>query len=517
MVTAFLEGQDLDLLEPLRFATAKEVSLSASPAFGSDRESLARALNRENARFGHPRAEELAAKMAQPETRIVITGQQPGLFGGPLYTLSKAVAAQLWAENLESQGQPAVALFWMATEDHDFKESAGAGFFTPTGPVEVSLGQDQEPLVPVGLRQLGPEIDRVFEELADAVPGQRFADWLQTLRAWYRPDETFGDAFAQLMTHLLGERSPLLIDAMLPELKQAQKPLFRKMVQQRSEISAAFGERDKVLEQRGHALQIRPQQGTSPLFVLHENQRRRVVWKPDGRVGLRGVESFDEPVEWLLETIETEPLRVSPGARARVAIQDALFGTDLLILGPGELSYLPQAIPLYELFEISPPTVVLRPQAIVLEGHQTDKLEKSGISLEEFTSTALNLDKALADSEETEFLEFAGEGLESLLDPLLREALEIDVSLEKAWTKTRDQMQRALQAFSNRVTAAASRRDEAVRLRAESLRQTCLPLGKGQERVIASAHFPGKHGERFVEALFDQLELGPRYLRVIQP
>jgi uncharacterized protein YllA (UPF0747 family) len=304
---------------------------------------------------------------------------------------------------------------------------------------------------------------------------------------------------------------------MLPELKQAQKPLLSKIVELRSEVSAAFGERDEMLEQRGHALQIRPQQGTSPLFVLHDNQRRRVIWRADGRLGLRGVESFDEPVEWLLEIIETEPLRVSPGARARVAIQDALFGTDLLILGPGELSYLPQAVPLYELFEISPPTVVLRPQAIVLEGHQIDKLEKSGISLEEFTSAALNLDKALTSSEETGFLESANDGLESLLDKLLQEAVEVEASLEKPWTKTRDQMRRALEAFSNRVTAAASRSDETARLRAESLRRTCMPLGKGQERVIASAHFPGKHGERFIEALFGQLKLDPRYLRVVQP
>ena len=517
LATAFLEGKDLDLLEPLQFNAAESDSPDFERGSSVDRADLARALGRENLRYGHSKASELATKLALPETRVVITGQQPGLFGGPLYTLSKAVAAQRWAERLEDQGRPAVALFWMATEDHDFKESSEVAFYSPKGPLRVSLGEDREPLVPVGLRQFGPEIERVFEELSEAIPGDRFAEWLQILKTWYRPDQTFGFAFAQMITHLLGDRSPLLIDAMLPELKQAQRPLMRKLVEQRGEVDAAFRRRDELMEQREHSLQIRPQRGTSPLFLLHENQRRRITWAPDGRVGLRGVESLKEPVEWLLEIIDNDPERVSPGARARVAIQDAIFGTDLLILGPGELSYLPQAIPLYGLFEISPPTVALRPQSIVLEGHQIDKMNKSGLSLEQLTAGSLNLDEVLADSEETEFLESATVDLEGLLEQLARQAIEIDADLEKPWSKTRDQMQRALQAFSNRVTAASGRRDEVVRRRAESLREVCMPLGKGQERVIASAHFPGKHGERFVEALFDQLELDPRYMRVVQP
>jgi bacillithiol biosynthesis cysteine-adding enzyme BshC len=517
LASAFLEGRDLDLLEPLRFNASECDSPDFEPGLSVDRTDLARALSRENLIYGHSKAAELAAKLALPETRVVITGQQPGLFAGPLYTLSKAVAAQRWAERLEDQGQPAVALFWMATEDHDFKESSEVAFYSPKGPLKVSLGEDREPLVPVGLRQFGPEIERVFKELSEAIPGDRFAEWLQVLETWYQPDQTFGLAFAQMITYLLGDRSPLLIDAMLPELKQAQRPLLRKLVEQRGEVEEAFQHRDELLERRGHPLQIRPQRGTSPLFLLHEKQRRRIIWTSSDGVGLRGVDSMNEPVEWLLEIIDSDPDRVSPGARARIAIQDAIFGTDLLILGPGELSYLPQAIPLYEFLGISPPTVALRPQSIVLEEHQIDKMSKSGLSLEQLTAGSLNLDEALADSEETEFLESASIDLEVLLEQLARQAIEIDADLEKPWSKTRDQMQRALQSFSNRVTAASGRRDEVVRRRAESLREVCMPLGRSQERVIASAHFPGKYDERFVEALFGQLELDPVYMGVVRP
>ncbi|MEJ2086501.1 MAG: bacillithiol biosynthesis BshC, partial [Acidobacteriota bacterium] len=334
---------------------------------------------------------------------------------------------------------------------------------------------------------------------------------------WYHPDATFGDAFAALMSHLLGERSPLWVDALLPELKQAQIPLLRRLVEQRSEVTAAFTSRDREIEQRSYPLQIRPHADAGPLFVQLDQQRRRVLRRSEDRIGLRGLDTFDESVDWLLDVIETEPGRVSPGVRARVAIQDALFGSDLLILGPGELSYLPQAAPLYELLSLTPPTVVLRPQALVLEGHQLDKLASTKLDLEAFTSPDLDLDQALVDSESTRFLGLAGEDLVSLLERLRQPALEIDANLDNPWSKTGDQMKRALEAFSGRVTAAASRRDEVARQRAESLRRVCLPLGKSQERVIATAHYPGRHGDRFVDAMFEHLGLDPRYLRVIQP
>jgi len=517
LVAAFLEGRDLELLQPLRFDAAADGNVRLGPRPAVDRKELAEALGRANEGYGHRKARELAEKLARPDTRVVITGQQPGLFGGPLYTLSKAVAAQLWAEKLERRGESAVALFWMATEDHDFKESSEVTFFTPRGSLEVSLGEDREPLVPVGLRRLGPELERVSSELSDAVPGDRFAEWLQRMKSWYHPEATFGDAFAGLMGHLLGERSPLWVDALLPELKQAQIPLLRSLVERRSEVTAAYSSRDREIEQRGYPLQIRPQPDAGPLFVLVEEQRRRVLWRSEGRVGLRGLDTFDESVGWLLDVIETDPGRVSPGARARVAIQDALFGSDLLILGPGELSYLPQAAPLYDLFSLTPPTVALRPQAIVLEGHQLDKLASTRVGLEAFTSTDLDLDRALVDSESTRFLDLAGEDLEGLLERLRRPALDIDANLDNPLSKTGDQMKRALEAFSGKVAAAASRRDQVARQRAESLRRVCMPGGENQERVIATAHFPGKHGDRFVSAMFEHLKLDPRYLRVIQP
>src|SRR5207237_3155111 len=56
---------------------------------------------------------------------LITTGQQPGLFGGPLLTLIKALSARALADELErTTGVPVAPVFWAATDDADFEEAA---------------------------------------------------------------------------------------------------------------------------------------------------------------------------------------------------------------------------------------------------------------------------------------------------------------------------------------------------------------------------------------------------------
>ena len=517
---AFVEGRDLDLLAPLGFATqADAVPAPVLPPTAKvpDRRELAAALASANAGYGHTAAETMAAKLADPATRVVVTGQQPGLFGGPLYTLSKAVAAALWVERLEASGNPAVAVFWVSTEDHDFREVARATFFGRQGPESFDLGEDAEPLTPVGMRSFGPALGELLDRLRQAGGGERWDGWVETLAGWYRPDARFGEAFSRLLAHLLGERCPLLMDAMLPAVKSAERPWLRRVVELREEIDRAFVERNEAITDRGYELQVRPQAGASPLFVIHGRARRRVEWRGADRFTLRGADGFDEEVGWLLRAIDDNPSVVSPGVMARSAMQDAILGTSVLVLGPGEVSYMPQVAPIYEQFGIVPPAVYARPQALVLAGREVDKLDSVGLDLGQLVAADLDLDRALAGGREQDLTAPTRDRVSAALAELRTGALALDPSLEGPWKKTSGQMEKALDAFTGRVAAAVSRRNEVTRARAEDLRAACRPQGALQERVIATAHFPGKHGDRLVEAFFEQLTLDSRRLHIIQP
>ncbi|HMB52154.1 MAG TPA: bacillithiol biosynthesis cysteine-adding enzyme BshC, partial [Thermoanaerobaculia bacterium] len=488
-----------------------------------DRSALAAALATANRSYGHPKAEELAARLADPETRVVVTGQQAGLFAGPLYTLSKALAAARWAAKLEADGQKAVAVFWVATEDHDWDEASTATVLTHQGPLTVDLGDDPEPLTPTGMRSLGPGVADALAELREAMPGERYEGWLERVAGWYRPDARFGEAFCRLMVGLLGERCPLLLDSMLPAVKTAQRPWLARLVERRHEVEAAYAAADAEIEGRGHPLQVHPQRGVSPLFLLRDGERRRIAWAAgeDGeemaRFELRGSERGPRPVEELLETVAENPLAVSPGVLARPAIQDAVLGTSLFVLGPGELSYLPQVAPLYRVLEIPPPAVTLRPQMLVLEAHQIDKLDEVGLTLAELMSDDDALEGILAARSGGELTGEAKARIAAILDELEAPALDLDPNLERPLGKTRDNVLGALDAFAGKVRSSAARRDEVTAGRVAKLRGNVLPEGKPQERLVSSLHYHGKYGDEFADAAWEQLGLDGRVLQVVTP
>lgn len=516
---AFLRGEDLDLLAPVSFlapgAALPARSASAAPP---DRSALAAGLADANRAYGHPRADELAAKLARPGTRVVVAGQQPGLLGGPLYTFSKLLAVARWAAALEEAGEEAVGVFWVATEDHDFHEVARATVLAPGGPLEIDLGEDPEPLAPVGARTLGPEVEPALAALREAMPGDRYGEWLDRLAAWYRPDARFGEAFCRLMAHLAGDRCPLLLDAMLPAVKTAEQPWLARLVERRDAAEAAFAGADAAIEERGHPLQVHPQRGVSPLFLHARAERRRIAWADGDRFELRGGEGAPRPVAELLETIAENPVAVSPGVLARPVIQDAILGTDLMLLGPGELSYMPQVAPLYDVLGVAAPHVALRPQVLIVEPHQVDKMAEAEVTLAQLLAPEEALERVLAAGADGDFTARPRARLEEVLADLDGPALALDPNLERPLEKTRDQVLRAFDAFAGKVRSSAARRDEVRSGRVGKLRDAVLPGGKLQERVVASAHYPGKYGaDAFTDAVWEQMELDGAILQVVTP
>ena len=514
---AFYAGRDLDLLEPLRlWSTGSDPAPTRSEHL-TPRADVARALGDANVAYGHARANELAEKLADPATRVVVTGQQPGLFGGPLMALSKTLAAIKHADELESRGLPAVAVFWVATEDHDWAEIARSTFLERQDPVELSLGEDNERLRPVGRRALGEAMNDIAESARGLIYGDEAKERLERALTRYQADRTVGEAFIGLMLEVLGERAPLYLDAQLPAIKALQKPMLRTLIEKRSELDAAYTEADQAVEARGYPLQVTPQPGVSPLFLDHRTQdgtveRRRIEWRGDDRFSLRGLDDSEEPVDTLLKILESEPGRISPGVLARPAIQDALLGTTLQVLGPAELSYMTQAKAAHALLGLEGVHTSLRPQTMVLESKFAGWLEELDIPLAELLERPL--EEALAERKGEDLV---GPVLEAIGDQLaqLREAaLEVDKSLAKPFDKTRDHITRGLDTLSSKIAAAVARRHDVWLRRLEQVKGHVEPGGTLQERRLATAFLWSRHGDALVDALYDQLNLDPRQLSV---
>jgi uncharacterized protein YllA (UPF0747 family) len=543
---AFLGGSDLDLLAPLSFLAPGQLpSLPSTPAVSApagagaagagSRAELAAALLASNRSYGHLGADGACKRLADPATRVVVAGQQPGLFGGPLMTFAKLVAAARWAAALEAAGEPAVAVFWVATEDHDYAEVASATVLAADGPRSFDLGPDTQPLLPVGMRALSPAVTEMLRAIAEAVPGERYAEWLRTLARWYQPNARFGEAFCRVMAHMLGSRCPLLLDAMHPALKQAEKPWLARLIERRGQLAAALARQDAAVKARGYELRVNPQPGASPLFLLRHGQRRRIEWRGDEGFALRGTDGMDRTagadatagtdakagagggVGELLRILAENPSVVSPGVLARPAVADAVLGTTLQVLGPGELSYMPQAAAVYGVLEIAAPYVALRPQTLVLDPGKAQHLEAAGLTLADLLGDRAHLDRTLAERAGGDFVAPVRGRIAAALDELRAPALAADPNLERPLAKTREQVLRAVDLFAEKAMPSLARRDELQSRRVEALRHLCLPGGKPQERVICAAHFQGKYGDRLAASFWEQLELDPTLLAVILP
>lgn len=510
----FLDGRDLDLLEPLRFALPGDVDTLTAPAGPAlDRGPVAAALRERNERYGHAGAARLTEALADPETLVVITGQQCGLGAGPLFTLTKAVACTLWAEELTRRGRRAVPLFWMASEDHDFAEVARA-YFPTAGPDALTLGEDPAPLRPVGDRPLGSAAEALLARVLDAAPSDDYRRRIEDCRQHFGADRCFTDSFARLIVRFLGDRCPLLVDSQLPALKSASVAVQRRLIKRRETVDRVLEAAAAELERRDIRLPVRSKSGEAPLFLIDAaGERRRVVWDGAGGYRLRGGGSGT--VEELAGTLDRDPEALSPGVLARPAVQDAVFGTALMILGPGELAYMTQARALYEALDVAAPAITLRPQVLLLgarERRWLTGLEAEGIDLANVLSRPDDLERRLAERCELDFIASARAKIDSAMGDLAAGHDSVDPSLAGAWRKTGANLKRTLDQFERRVVAAAARRDDVLKGRIDRLRAHCLPNGHLQEREFTSLHCLASYGSELVRRL-SSIDLDPRRLQ----
>ena len=204
-------------------AAAQEINFS-----DERRAALIAALEKQNA------GSAALARLAQPGTVAVLTGQQVGLFGGPAYTIYKALHAVKLAAWLTASGQPAVPVFWLATEDHDFAEVNHVWVFgAENRPAKLEVNHSP------GSRPAGeaPVEEPPLGQLREAMAGLPFADEAARLvEESYRPGRTMGEAFGGLLRRLLAGFGILQVDPMLPEFRALAAPALRSALESGAEL-----------------------------------------------------------------------------------------------------------------------------------------------------------------------------------------------------------------------------------------------------------------------------------------
>jgi bacillithiol biosynthesis cysteine-adding enzyme BshC len=479
-----------------------------------DTRTLADALARQQESRGAARAAARAEELAAPGATAIVTGQQAGLLGGPLFVLYKALAtikvARLAAERRQ---RPVVPVFWVASDDHDFAEVRTATVLDESGQIRsLRYSPSQEPTgQPAWSIALDDTIVRLLEELKAMLPDNSFREGLLArLAAAYRPGASLSGAFASFISALLPEL--VVLDAADPKLKALMLPVLRQELREGSATSRLAIEAGQALLAAGYHQQVPVRPGFLNLFVVSHGERRALGFE-NGTVEVRG-----PGLRWTLEeaerNLEADPEAWSAGVLLRPLAQDFLLPTAAYVGGPAEIAYHAQIGPSYRHFGIPRPVVLPRPSLTLVDPSQARTLEAEGLPLTELEADPEGLVSQWAREAYPEVESAFARARTSVTEEMgaVEQALgALDPTLRGAAESARGRALHQIETLYEKAIRALKKRDQT---RAERLRRTrdaLFPGGALQERGLNLVSALARHGDDLVprvEAAMDPWALG---------
>lgn len=472
---------------------------------------LVETLKRQNRLWGaSAKTMENLDRLAGDRCRAVVTGQQVGLFTGPAYTIYKALTAVRLAEAYRRRGMEAVPVFWMATDDHDLEEVGRTWILAADStPKPVQFAQKSEGnRLPVGPIAFDPSIAGHLDPFLQSLPDSEFKPVLAArLKRVYREGNTFGEAFAEVVSFLLSEYGLILLDPRDPTLKKMARPVFLQVAEAWEKLEELLGDRNRQLAGAGYSPQVSREAGTSFLFWELDGKRRGVV-------GARGGFSLRGNSELLLDLrdlIERAPEQVSPNVLLRPVVQDFLLPTLAYVAGPSEVAYYAQISPLYHALGRVMPPVVPRAGFTVIERRMQKLLAKYRLEFCDLFRGSQALLKQIVEGTVNQELGTRFDRLESAIDSRLGEMEEplksVDPTLVGALGTARKKIRYQLENLRSKFVSAESRRREILTRQVDSLLTTLYPSGGFQERQLSIFHFVSRYGPEFLEELYDAIDL----------
>lgn len=478
------------------------------------------------------------ALLGRGEATVVVTGQQAGLFTGPLYTIYKTAAAITTARALSQETHtPVVPVFWLQTEDHDWPEIDHCYVPSTDGPTKVSVadaladgglhgsGPAHAARVSVAQRRFGDAILQARSELAahlGSLPSA--AEVMELVETHYAPDAAPGEALGGLMATLFGSHGLLVLDPRDPELAVAAAQVHRTAFEEAAPIANALLARCQVLADQGRPTPVHIRPG-APLSFYHpegaDGPRFRLaagdgsgvsgdaVWSICGEVetsesggssvGSSGTVTADE----VAQALQQSPGCLSTSALLRPILQDVWLPTAAYVGGPGEIAYLAQITPLYAFFGRQEPLIIPRARFQVLDRHTERRLTALGLTTaDDLTQSRESLLARVGQSGEGHDDVLAPEALEAewtatvdgMFEPFQAATNGLDTGLQKATVRARQSVHKELTRLLGRYARTLVQQDEAAVARLDRIVAMLAPLGAPQERIYGWPWYAARYG-----------------------
>jgi bacillithiol biosynthesis cysteine-adding enzyme BshC len=419
---------------------------------------------------------------------VVTTGQQPGLFGGPLYTLSKALSARALADALEERlGVPVAPVFWAATDDADFEEARGT--VVAVGGEARALRLNAAPVegTPMSAAALGAEVGPLLDELARAAGSAAYAEALDAARATYLEGATVGDAYVALLRRLLEPLGIAVLDASHRGVREAGFNVLRRAVLQGAAVEGALLERSAAIAAAGFTPQVADVPGRSLVFRYDADGRKARLGVDEGRAMVAALPRGS----------------LGPNVLLRPVVERSILPTAAYVAGPGEYAYFAQVSAVAAALGVPQPVAVPRWSCTVVEPQVRRALGRLGLGVDDLRdphAAERRVARAAMPAQ------VAG-ALTQLRDAVARatEALRGADASALVSPPAVDGAARALghrlARLERRYLAALKRRDTEQTRDLAAARAALYPGGGRQERVLNALPLLARHGPALVDRM----------------
>ncbi|HUI08845.1 MAG TPA: bacillithiol biosynthesis cysteine-adding enzyme BshC [Bacteroidota bacterium] len=492
---------------------------------GIARDVLKAVLTEQNSGKGEsPRTLENIRLLGSAGTYAVVTGQQVGLFGGPLYTLYKAITALLLAQKLSAKfpGKNFVPVFWLEGEDHDFAEMNHVAVLDHENlPVRIEYlpggTMPERNVGAVGLMSFDETIAACWARLESTLTGTEFTPRLmESLRSCYARGATFAGAFQAWLNRLLPGSGLVFISSLEPRLKRILSPLFVRELEEYPRISQMVIDRSAELEQSYHA-QVKPK--SINLFLFHKGGRY-LIEPRETDFSLKGTRAFFSR-EQLIAIARETPEQLSPNVVLRPLCQDMLLPTVAYVGGPSEIAYHAQLGPLYQELSLVQPLIYPRASVSLVQTNLLRAMEKYSLELPEFLGNVGGVTAKVVEQISDIKLDrlFAGvtTNLHEALGELKFGLNEIDPTLLGALENVTSKIDVNLGVLKEKAVAAQKRRNDTAVRQIEKAAAGLLPEGSLQERELSPLYYMNRYGEGLGTWLTDRIDIGAFRHQILQP
>ncbi len=454
------------------------------------------------------------SSLKEKNTLTIVTGQQLGILGGPLYTFYKIITAIKLASSLSERYAEYnfVPVFWLEGDDHDLEEVSHINFVNDKNELlKLNYGEvnpDDEIKVSVGNIKFNNSISTFFEELSKNLRDTEFKEPLLTkLKSFYKEGKTYRESFSELIFWLFDEYGLVMFNPQDNEIKSLLKPIFKKEIKEFRTHTEKLVNVSARLEEIYHA-----QVKVKPINLFYGNEEGRFSIEPMDEGGYRlkrKKKKFTN--EEILSEIENNPQYFSPNVLLRPICQDYILPTAFYIGGPSEISYFAQVMKIYSLFNIEPPYIYPRSSATIVEKNINSILEKYNLSVVDiFTDIeklkSMVVEEISATSMEDVFNK-AQHDIDLTLDNLKEKLFVIDKTVAETTVKYREKIFHYLNELKDKSKDSQAKKHEITLRQIDKASVALYPHSNLQEREFNFIYYANKYGMDFLKKLFDEIEL----------